>query len=165
MYYELVLKTLRKNKVEFIIAGGMALNLYGIPRFTKDLDILINESLQNIKKLTKTLNELGFEPKAPVKMGDFLNPTYWPIWKKEKGMMALNFYNSKKPFEEIDLLVYSPLKYKDAKKRKTHVRIENIDLDLVSLNDLIKMKRHAGREQDKSDIEAIKRLKAYLNKK
>ncbi|OVE78078.1 hypothetical protein BVX98_01305 [bacterium F11] len=162
MYYELVFRSLVKNKVKFIVAGGMALNLHGIPRFTKDLDLLIDESKENLSRLLKTIKMLGYKPKVPMKTEEFLNPTNWPIWKKEKGMLALNLFNPKKPFEEIDLLVYSPITFQKARKSKKRIRHKTLPIDLVSLKDLIKMKKISGREQDVADIQSIKKLKRVL---
>jgi len=158
MYYELVFKTLNKNKVKYLIAGGMAINLHGIPRFTKDLDILIDQSLKNLAALTKALDKLGFKPKVPVKTRVFLNPENWARWKKEKGMIALNFYNPKNPYEEIDLLIYTPVSYEDAVKNRTSISIGSMKLNVVSLKDLMKMKKKAGREQDRADIKSIQKI-------
>lgn len=158
MYYELVFKTLNKNKVKYLIAGGMAVNLHGIPRFTKDLDILIDQSLENLNALAITLKKLNFKPKAPVNIEAFLNPANWKRWNKEKGMRALNFYNPKNPYEEIDLLIYTSLTYEKARKRKKSINVGSMKLNVVSLQDLIKMKQAAGREQDRADIESIRKV-------
>lgn len=158
MYYELVLKTLNRKKVKYLIAGGMAVNLHGIPRFTKDLDILIDQSTANLAALTKALKQLGFKPKVPVQVEQFLEPANWPRWKKEKGMIALNFYNPRNPYEEIDLLIYTPISYQEAKKRKMTLSAGSLKFGVVSVQDLIRMKKMAGREQDRADIASLRKL-------
>ncbi len=77
MYYESVFQVFQETKVKYLIAGGMAVNLYGVPRFTKDLDILIDRSEKNLKCLNKALSSLGFRPKVPVSLDDFLKPINW----------------------------------------------------------------------------------------
>ena len=159
MYYESVFRTFQREKVSYLIAGGMAVNLYGVPRFTKDLDILIDPSEGNLKRLGKALKFLGYKPKVPVSFKEFLNPANWTKWKREKGMIAFNLYHPKKAYEEIDLLVNVPLSFSKAKKNSETLRAGNLRLYLVSLDDLIRMKRNSKRQQDLADIEALKKVK------
>jgi len=51
---------LNKNNVEYVIVGAYALAFYGVPRYTGDIDILVNPSEDNAKKLLKALKEFGF---------------------------------------------------------------------------------------------------------
>lgn len=137
----------------------MAVNLYGVPRFTKDLDILIDTSETNLDRLAKAFKLLGYRPKPPVRLSEFLNPKNWARWKREKGMVALSLYHPRRPFEEIDLLVHVPLSFSEAKRRARAIRAGSLRLDLVGINDLIRLKQRAGREQDKADIIALKKVK------
>ncbi len=165
MYYEAVFKEFKKWKVRYIIAGGMAVNLHGIPRFTKDLDILIDTSDGNLKKLEGALKKLHYRPKVPVTLAEFLKPANWPKWKKEKGMLAFNLYRPDIPYEEIDILVGTSVTFDKAAPRQVKIKVSGLMLSLVSIDDLIRMKRDAGRQQDLSDIVAlkqVKKMKAYL---
>lgn len=159
MYYEKVFRTLQKNKVRYLIAGGMAVNLYGIPRFTRDLDLLVELSPANLKRLRTALTSLGFRPRIAVSLDDFLNPQNWDQWYKEKGMTALNLYNPRAPYEEIDILHHLPVGYEKAKKKEFLLKVGSLTLRLVSLDDLIRMKKSSGREQDLADIEALRKLR------
>ena len=157
MYYEKVFKTLEKFKVKYFVGGGLAVNLYGVPRFTKDIDILVDTSSDNLNRLKKAFRALGYRPRIPVSMEDFLNPENWRKWKHEKGMIALNLYHPKEPYQEIDLLVNAPLSYKDVEKRGVCLRSGSLTVNLISVTDLIKMKKAARRMQDKSDIVALRK--------
>lgn len=159
MYYEEVFKTFRRWRVKYLIAGGMAVNLYGIPRFTKDLDILIETSSPNLNRLKKALESLGYRPKVPVTLEAFLIPGNWKKWKKEKGMVAFNLYRPDQPFAEIDLLIGTTLQFHEAASSSFAVSAGKLRLNLVGIDDLIKMKREAGRERDLSDIKSLKKLK------
>ena len=48
------------HKVEYIIVGGYALAFHGAPRFTGDIDIFVNHSLENSQKILSALDEFGF---------------------------------------------------------------------------------------------------------
>lgn len=164
MYYESVFKVFQKTKVKYLIAGGMAVNLYGVPRFTKDLDILIDFSQENLKRLKRALSLLGFRPKVPVSIDEFLKPVNWRKWKREKGMIALNLYHPHKPYEEIDLLVNIPLSYTHAKRNAKFIRAGNLRLYLIGLDDLIRLKKRAKRAQDLDDIHALKKVKKAMER-
>jgi len=43
-------KSLADNKVKYLLCGGLAVNLYGIPRMTADVDLLIDWEKENIEK-------------------------------------------------------------------------------------------------------------------
>lgn len=49
-----------KHQVEYIIVGGYALAFHGSPRYTGDIDILVNSSLENAHKIIKSLQDFGF---------------------------------------------------------------------------------------------------------
>ena len=165
MYYESVFRTFHRKRVGYLIAGGMAVNLYGVPRFTKDLDILIDPSEGNLKRLGQALRWLGYRPKVPVSLDAFLDPANWVKWKREKGMVALNLYHAKRPYEEIDLLVNVALSYSEAKRNSKVIRAGSLRLHIVGIEDLIRLKRNAKREQDLSDIEALKKVKETQSRK
>lgn len=59
--YEGFLKLLNKQKVKYCIIGSYAVGFYGYPRYTKDIDILVEPSLENAKKIFKVLKEFGFK--------------------------------------------------------------------------------------------------------
>src|ERR1700722_9318210 len=58
-----VWKCLHLNEVRYLTIGGFAVNFYGYQRTTGDIDLLIEDTLENRRKLRKTFKDLG--------MGDF----------------------------------------------------------------------------------------------
>ncbi len=58
--YEEFLTLLNKHKVRYCIIGAFALAFHARPRYTKDIDILVEASADNAKKILKVLNEFGF---------------------------------------------------------------------------------------------------------
>jgi hypothetical protein len=55
-----LLESFNKNRVEYVIVGGYALAFHGAPRYTGDLDILVNASEDNAHRILQALNEFGF---------------------------------------------------------------------------------------------------------
>jgi predicted nucleotidyltransferase len=54
-----VFSFLQKHKVKYVVIGGIAAVLHGVPRATFDLDILIEATPDNAEKLLKSLLEAG----------------------------------------------------------------------------------------------------------
>ena len=159
--YERIFRILQRQKVDYLIAGGMAVNLYGVPRFTKDLDILVHPSKENLVRLVKALDILGFRSRVGIKLIELAEPVNWEKWKKEKGLIAFNLFNPQKAHEEIDILMDSPVSFSEAKKRNFNLKLGSLRLHVVSIEDLIKMKKRAGRKQDLADIEALKQVQRF----
>lgn len=138
-----------------MVAGGVASILYGNPRFTKDLDLFVDLGEENLKKLIAGFGALGFMPRVPVLPEAFAVKENRERWIKEKGMQAFTFINPKNPFENVDILITSPIAFGEAYRRKRFFRSGKVKIPTVSPQDLIRMKRHAGRDQDLRDIEIL----------
>lgn len=65
------LKLLNSNKVEYLVVGGYAVNYYGYPRATADLDIWIAIDPANARRLADVVRQFGF---AGVEATTFLEP-------------------------------------------------------------------------------------------
>ena len=50
MYYENVFRSLQKNNIRYAVAGGIALVLHGVVRFTADLDLIVDLEQENLKR-------------------------------------------------------------------------------------------------------------------
>lgn len=158
MFYEEIFRELNKRNVRYLVVGGIAVNLYGVPRVTQDLDLLVDMGEENLKRLVEGLQELGYIPRVPVKAEDFIKPAMRKKWIKEKNMKVFSFFHSKIPVQEVDILISSPIKYEEAEKRKVVKRAGDITIPLVSIYDLMKMKEKVGRRQDVSDINMLKKV-------
>lgn len=67
------IESLNDNEVEYLVIGGYAVNIHGYPRYTKDLDFWIKPSQQNLRKLTRAIDDFGFGS-LNLEIKDFSNP-------------------------------------------------------------------------------------------
>ena len=74
-------------------------------------------------------------------------------------MVAFTLHCPRMPHEEIDILVGTLVTFDDAKRQKVVVQAGTLRVNLVSIDDLIRMKRQASRKQDWDDITALKQVK------
>ena len=159
MYYFEILKNFFENKIEYIIIGGLAVNLHGVPRVTQDIDILISMKKENILKINKILQNLDYVSKLPVDPDQLADDKIRKKWIKDKNLKAFSFYHKKDNYKIIDIVLISPVDYKTAFMHKIVKRVADIEINLMDLDDLIKLKTFSGREQDLSDVKLLKKIK------
>ena len=156
--YEDVLRAFQKAKVKYVIVGGIAVNLHGFLRSTVDMDILVEMTDENLKKVVTILKGKGYRVKQPVDPMGLTDRRTRQDWIKNKNMKAFNFYKDAE-LKEVDIIIDSPVSYEMAKKNKVNFRTDVGPLPAISINDLLKMKKKAGRLADGIDIEQLKRIK------
>lgn len=154
--YNQIFKELNDLGIDYLIVGGLAVNLFGVPRLTYDIDLMILLEQDNIKKLVTKLTQWGYKPKIPADPFDFADESKRISWVHEKGMKAFNFFSDHLPVGEIDIVINSPISYERLKERSVKIQLGEVKIPVVSIHDLIELKLHAGRKQDLSDVEYLK---------
>lgn len=165
MYYEDIFRTLNRRRVKYVVVGGVAVVLHGIVRLTVDLDLMIDLEKKNAERFIEALSSLGYVPKAPVNPADYADSEKRESWRTKKNMIVFSFYNSKKPFEEVDVFIYNPIDFDEAYQKRKIYKVEGIPIPVASLDDLKTLKRISGRKQDTADIEALELLEELLHEK
>lgn len=154
--YKSIFKELNDLEIDYLVVGGLAVNLFGVPRLTYDIDLMILFEQDNIKKLITKLKQWGYKPKIPGDPMDFADDLKRNSWIYEKGMKAFNFFSESLPVGEIDIVIDSPISYERLKERAVKIQLQEIMVPVVSIHDLIELKLHSGRKQDLSDVEYLK---------
>jgi hypothetical protein len=151
-----ILKELNKKDIDYIVVGGIAVNLHGIPRMTYDLGLLVKMEDENLQRLLKLFKELNYKPKSPVKIMDFAIEKKRKEWIKQKNMKAFCLKNDELTVKEIDIIIDTSVKYEEAKKNVIFSDLQGIKIPVISREDLIKMKKDSGRLQDEADIRYLR---------
>ncbi|MFN0251927.1 MAG: DUF6036 family nucleotidyltransferase [Kofleriaceae bacterium] len=159
MFFEEVLVLLRDGGVRFIVVGGTAVILHGVPRTTADLDLVIDLETSNVKRLVSAMNRLGYRPRAPVPSEALCDPEQRRAWIADKGMRAFTFHLPDHPLSDIDVLIDSPLDFAQLASRAERIEAGGLLLHVAAVEDLIRMKEIAGRDQDLADADALRRLR------
>jgi predicted nucleotidyltransferase len=152
---EAVLSALEREGVRYLVVGGVAVVLYGRLRTTVDLDLAVELSPDNVERAVRALDSLGYRPRAPVALSDLADPTSRRRWSDEKGAVVLSLWSAGAPLLEVDLFVEPPLDFESAWARRSVVQLDTTRASVVSLPDLIAMKRAAGRPIDLDDVSAL----------
>lgn len=155
-----IFKKFNEEGIRYLVVGGLAMNLLGVPRATYDIDILIDLEDDNIQVLMKLMKEWGFKPKVPVNVMDFAHKSKRDEWIATKNMKAFNLVNTKWALSEIDIIIDAPVAYAEARKRASKISVHGVSIPVISIDDLVKMKQAAGRDLDKADIQYLKKVKS-----
>lgn len=158
MYYENVFGVLQKSNIRYAVAGGVALVLHGVVRFTADLDLIVDLEPENLKRFIQAMHELGYRPRNPVKAESLLDPAIRAQWQREKGMEVFSFIDPEQPMTLIDVFIEEKLPFREIMSELVPVTAKGITIPVVSLPHLKALKKTAGRPQDLADIEAIEEM-------
>ena len=162
--YEEIFRDFQKNKVKYIVVGGIAFNLHGALRNTADLDILVEMSDENLGKIVKILKKHGSQVRQPIDPLEIADAKVREIWIHEKNMKAFNFYKDKE-LKEVDIIIDSPVSYDVAASKGVKFKAGHFTIPLISIDHLIRMKEKAGRPVDRLDVVQLKEIKRMRTKK
>jgi len=136
---ESLLKSLKEHKVRFVIIGATAFPVHGYSRATLDIDIFIKPEISNAEKILLALKEFGYDVRD-VTVDELLT----------KKILIRQY------LVETDIHPYvKGVSFDELWENKVKAKFCNTFAWFASLDDLIKMKKAAGRPKD---IEALKYL-------
>jgi hypothetical protein len=156
---ERLLTQLSNAGVRYLVVGGVAVVLHGYLRATADLDLVVDLDPQNLNVIVELLERLGFRPRPPVPIRSFADSTERRRWLEEKNFQVFSLWHPEKPGFELDLFVSLPFEFAAAFDRASVVPLGDTRVYVASIDDLVDMKRAAGRPRDQEDIEALLALR------
>jgi len=153
---EVIIQALNGARVRYLIVGGLAVVAHGHVRFTADVDLVLDLDEKNLRRALAAFENLGFRPRAPVSLEDFADAEIREGWIRDKGLTVLSLFSDRHPFTEVDLFVADPLGFDQAYLQRATFEISpGVEAAFVGIDDLILMKKAAGRPQDLSDLEQL----------
>jgi hypothetical protein len=139
--------SLNERGVRYLVIGGWATAFHGYPRFTKDLDILIDRTVRNAAATRDAIYDFfrGRPPETIDLQSDLLDPD---------RVLQLGV-----PPNRIDVLNQVPgiEDFDAAWKRRRPGRVGHASASFAGLGDLIASKRAVGRPQDLADVSMLDR--------
>lgn len=158
MFYLELFRALHTHDVRYLLVGGLAMNLHGVPRMTMDVDIVLAMDDENLDRFIACAESLGLRPQAPVPLQALKDPAMRRQWVEEKHMIAFALSPADPQAPTVDVLIAPPLDLPLAIARGTDRMVGNSPVRLAAIEDMIALKSAAGRRQDHDDIEHLKRI-------
>ncbi len=163
MDYEDLLPEFTVRKIRYLVVGAVGGILSGYFRSTADVDLMADMKKNNLKKIVDFMSEHGYRPHVPVPATALLDSKKRKSWREEKHLRAFTFIDLRNPLGNVDLLIYAPIEFHSAWKRRQTVYVKNTAVHVASLDDLIKLKEDAIKNRallkDVQDLAALQELR------
>ncbi len=145
---EKLLQLLKENDVIFVVIGAAAFPVYGYARATLDIDIFIKKNVENIKRTIKALREFGYDL-TDLTVNDFM---YNKVLIRQYPVEA-----------DIHPFVKG-ITFEKVWTNRIKGKFGQTEVDFPSIDDMIKMKKAAGRNKDLEDLKYLNELKRKQKK-
>jgi hypothetical protein len=147
-------RVLAEHRVEYIVVGGFAVYAHGFLRGTVDLDVIPRPDLANLSRLGEALVSIGarvHRAAEPVNVAD-------PHILQRAALVPLMTDHGRLDLLNVASTSGVPADYASLRERALEIELDDMRLAIIGLDDLIRMKRAASREQDLADIRALTAL-------
>ncbi len=153
MFIHEICSALDKAEVPYAIVGGYAVALHGAIRGTVDVDVAIQWSFKNLQNTENAFKQIGLVSLIPITAETLFH--FREEYIQNRNLIAWNFYDPSNPLNQVDIIINYDLKsIRNTKTIKTSLGT----IRILSLNDLIEMKKASGRPQDLEDVKALNSL-------
>jgi len=151
---ELLITTLARHSVAYVLIGALAARLYGFPRVTADADITPSKDRANLERLAEALRELE------ARVYTEAVPEGLPFDCSAAMLQRADMWNLVTRAGRVDL-AFQPAGtggYADLAERAVHFEVFGTDLPVARLEDILRSKEAADRPKDRQDVLLIRAM-------
>jgi len=139
--FKIFLQLLNDKKVEYLLIGGYAVGYHGYPRATVDMDVWIAIKSENAEKIVLVLREFGFDV---------------PELSAELFLIEDQVIRMGVPPLQLEILTtISGVGFEECYAERVIDKIDDIDVNVISLRHLKINKQTSGRHKDLNDLENL----------
>ncbi|MGH7452704.1 MAG: DUF6036 family nucleotidyltransferase [bacterium] len=142
-----LLQCLNEAGAKYLIVGAYAVMYHAEPRFTKDLDIWVEPTSDNAQKVWKALAKFG-APMADLTLDDLSNPDVVFQMGVEPNRMDI-------------IMDIEGLQFSEAWENRVIRKYDDQSVFVLSHDDITRVKKIAGRDQDLLDVKNLERAKKW----
>ena len=100
-----LLQSLSDEQIEYVLVGGLAVQLHGFLRATFDIDLVLAMNDENLGRFIAVAKRYALVPAIPVAIESLANPGQIDQWHREKGMLAFSLRETQAGGSIVDVLV------------------------------------------------------------
>lgn len=148
-FFTRVYACFNQHQVEYLISGAFAVNFHGHSRDTGALDLWVNPTKENIHRLVSALASLGYDSQ----------PATYLQMKHGEGVVFLHKHQIVKLIPQLAI----PTPFSEALERSIKSSVYGVEIQLISLEDLLNDKMKRATPLDIADVKALIQLKSHKN--
>jgi hypothetical protein len=151
-----ILEVLHRNKVAYILIGGLAAVYHGSPFPTEDADITPERNRRNLDKLATALRELNARVRTDSEPGGL------PFRCDSEALAAAETWNLTTDAGDLDVS-FQPSGtrgYRDLRRDAAQVELYGVSVRIASLGDVIRSKQAANRPKDQRTLPTLREMLA-----
>jgi hypothetical protein len=145
--------------VRYLLCGGLAVNIYGVPRMTADIDLILDFDEDNLKQFEICVVNALYQSQLPISLSLLSNKQERIRLIKDKNLIAFSYFNTKANVMSMDILIDVPIVFEELWERKSTRQNDGSPIHIVHIDDLIKLKEYSNRKQDLEDIYLLSQIK------
>ena len=151
-----IFAALNEVGTRYLIVGGLAVAAHGYVRYTVDVDLVVALDADNTRRALSALQRLGYCPRAPVAILDFADEKTREEWIRDKGMVVFQLVSDEHIETNVDVFVQMPFDFEAQWSKAAWLSVvDGVKAPVLAMDELLTMKRQAGRGKDLLDIEAL----------
>ncbi|MFM9969919.1 MAG: hypothetical protein ACKVQK_16130 [Burkholderiales bacterium] len=154
-----LLHSMSQSRVQYVLVGGLAVQLHGYMRSTFDIDLVLAMNDENLSRFIDVAKKHGLKPVIPVPIDSLRDAKQIEQWHREKGMLAFALREPHAGGSVIDVLVRPEISFEKLLENSVEGRLFANVVRVAGIDDLLVMKRAANRDKDRLDIAALEKIK------
>lgn len=140
-----IFRAFHREQVEYVLIGGVALNLHGLVRATEDVDVFVRSDAANVDKIRKALRTVWADPEIETITASDLSGDYPVVRYGPPGETLV-----------VDLVSRIGTAFSFDDLEAETIDVEGVPVRVASPQTLFRLKRHTVRAIDKADAAALK---------
>ncbi|NBS07702.1 MAG: hypothetical protein EBS69_10075 [Verrucomicrobia bacterium] len=106
------------------------------------------------------MEKIGYRARIPVSGKDFADEKKRELWRREKGMLVLQFWSDEHRRTQVDVFIREPFDFdREHATAPDHAIVPGVVAKIVGWDTLLQMKREAGRPKDLLDLEMLEKIR------
>lgn len=154
-----LLQSLADEDVQYVLVGGLAVQLHGFMRATFDIDLVLAMNDGNLSRFIEVAKRFGLKPGIPVPIDALRDAEQIEQWHREKGMLVFSLREPQAAGSVVDVLVRPEISFDTLMANAVKGTLFGRRVPIASIDDLLAMKRAANRPKDQLDVVALEKIK------
>ncbi len=153
-----LLQSLADESVQYVLVGGLAVQLHGFLRSTFDVDLVLAMDDTNLVRFISVAKKFGLVPAMAVSIDSIRDAVLIEKWQREKGMLAFSLRETQVGGSVVDIIVRPEVPFEKLKVNAAVGELFGRQVRIASIDDLLVMKRSANRPKDQIDVIALEKI-------